>query len=86
MAESGYPDFLASSWTALVVPAKTPAAVVAKLSDNLAKVVASPDLRSYLAGLESEAMPMNPAQLDAFIRQEIDKWSQTAKRANVRLE
>ena len=86
VAEAGYPGFLASSWTALVVPAKTPAAVVAKLSESLAKVVASPDMRSYLAGLESEAMPMSPAQLDGFLRQEIDKWISTAKRAGVRIE
>jgi tripartite-type tricarboxylate transporter receptor subunit TctC len=86
VAESGYPDFFASSWTALVTPAKTPAPVVAKLSEALSKVIASPDLHSYLAGLESEAMPMTPAQLDAFLRQEIDKWSNTAKRAGVRLE
>ncbi len=86
VAEAGYPGFLASSWTALVVPAKTPAAVVAKLSETLAKVVASPDMRSYLAGLESEAMPMSPVQLDGFLRQEIDKWISTAKRAGVRIE
>ena len=86
VAEAGYAGFLASSWTALVVPAKTPAAVVAKLSETLAKVVASPDMRSYLAGLESEAMPMSPVQLDGFLRQEIDKWISTAKRAGVRIE
>jgi tripartite-type tricarboxylate transporter receptor subunit TctC len=86
VAEGGYPTYLASSWTALVVPSKTPAPIVAKLSEALAKVVASPDMRGYLAGLESEAMPMSPGQLDAFLRQEIDKWSTTAKRAGVRLE
>ena len=86
VAEAGYPNFLASSWTALVAPAKTPAPVLAKLSDVLAKVVAAPGMRSYLAGLESEAMPMSPAQLDVFLRQEIDKWSSTARRAGVRLE
>ena len=86
VAEAGYPGFLASSWTAIVAPAKTPAPVLAKLSEALAKVVAAPDMRTYLAGLESEAMPMPPAQMDAFLRQEIDKWSSTAKRAGVRLE
>jgi len=86
VAEAGYPNFLASSWTALVVPAKTPAPVVAKLSEALGKVIASPDMLSYLAGLESEAMPMSPAQFDTFLKQEIGKWSTTAKRAGVRLD
>ena len=86
VAEAGYPTYLASSWTALVVPAKTPAPIVAKLSETLAKVVASPDMRSYLAGLESEPMPMTPVQMDTFLKQEIAKWSTTAKRAGVRLD
>jgi tripartite-type tricarboxylate transporter receptor subunit TctC len=84
VAESGYPGFLATSWTSLVAPANTPAPVIARLSEALAKVVGSADMRSYLRGLESEPMPMNPAQLDALLRQEIDKWTATAKSAGVR--
>ena len=86
VAESGYPDFLASSWTAVVAPAKTPAPIIAKLSEAMTKMSASPDLAKYFSDRESEAMPMNAAQLGAFIRQEVDKWSQTAKRAGVRLD
>jgi tripartite-type tricarboxylate transporter receptor subunit TctC len=84
VAESGYPGFLASSWTCLVAPAKTPTAIVSRLSDALAKVVNAPDMRSYLQGLESEPMPMTPTQLDALLREEIDKWTATAKSAGVR--
>lgn len=86
IAESGYPGFQATSWTALVTPAKTPLPVIARLSEVLGQVTASPEMRRYLASVESEPMPMNPNQLDAFLKQEIDKWSKTAKHANVRLE
>ena len=54
VAEQGLPGFDASSWVALVAPAKTPAPVLAKLRAEVAKVMASPDIVKRFADLGSE--------------------------------
>ena len=43
MAESGYPGFEAEGWVGLLVPAATPKPIIDKLSDELAKIIASPE-------------------------------------------
>src|SRR5207248_3496555 len=54
VAEQGLPGFDASSWMGLVAPAKTPAPVLARLSEEIARVLKEPDMIVRIRELGSE--------------------------------
>ncbi len=86
VAESGVPGFSAVSWMAFVAPAKTPAPIVAKLSDAIRSVVATPDMQSYFLAQGVEPMPLTSAQLSTFIKAEVDKWGKAAHAAGAKVD
>lgn len=85
VAES-FPGFSAVSWMAFVAPAKTPAPVVAKLSDAVLKVVNTPEMKQYFLAQGVEPMPMSSVELGSFIKSEVDKWGKAAKAAGAKVD
>ena len=85
VAES-YPGFSAVSWMAFVAPAKTPAPIVAKLSEAVIKVVNTPDMQKYFLAQGVEPMPMTSVELGKFIKSEVEKWGKAAKVAGAKVD
>ncbi|CCJ57639.1 putative lipoprotein [Bordetella bronchiseptica MO149] len=85
MAESGYPDFEVLGWFTLLAPAKTPDATVQAYNDALKKISADPDFVAQLAKLGGEAVARTPAQADAYIAEEVDKWGKVIRTAHINL-
>ena len=85
VAES-YPGFSAVSWMAFVAPAKTPAPIVAKLSEAVIKVVNTPDMQKYFLAQGVEPMPMTSVELGKFIKSEVEKWGKAAKAAGAKVD
>ena len=86
VAESGYKDFAAMDWKAVVAPAGTPADVVKRMNAEVAKALTQPAL---LATLEAEgSIPMSgtPAQAADFIRTEQAKWGALIREAGIKAE
>lgn len=81
-----YPGFSAVSWMAFVAPAKTPAPIVAKLSDAVIKVVNTPEMQKYFLAQGVEPMPMSSSELGRFIKSEVDKWGKAAKAAGAKVD
>jgi tripartite-type tricarboxylate transporter receptor subunit TctC len=77
-AESGLPGFESSGWFGIVVPAGTPADVIATLNSAFVTVLKDPDVIERIRALGAEPMPMAPADYAAFINSEIDKWLKVA--------
>lgn len=67
----------------LVAPAKTPKEVVNRLNEALAEVLASDELKQRFAGGEIRPIHMTPEQTAAFIRAEIDRYAEIAKKAGI---
>jgi len=84
IAESGVPGFEATLFSALVAPAKTPPSIVRKLQQEVAKVLAVPELKERLDQLGVEPGGMSPEATAARIRQEIGIYGPIAKAAGVR--
>jgi tripartite-type tricarboxylate transporter receptor subunit TctC len=74
LAEQGYPDTDASNWYGLLAPAKTPAAVIAKLNSAVNAALDDPVTREKL--IKSGATPVGgtPQAMGAFLKAEYDKW------------
>ena len=86
VAESGLPGFEANNWYGVVVPAKTPQSIVARLNAELVKVLYSPGLRETYANQGIEAIPGTPAEFTAYIKSEIAKWGKIVKAAGIRAD
>ena len=84
--ESGFKGFDAQQWYGVVGPAGLPAPIVNLLNESLAVVLRAPDLRDKLSVEAIEPMVMQPEQFAAFIKADIDRWTQLAKDRNIALE
>lgn len=86
MQEAGVGDFSLTLWTGLLAPAGTPAPVMKRLQDELAKTLRDPDVRSRLLAM---AVTPDSGNADSFaktIATEIELWATVAKAANIKAE
>jgi tripartite-type tricarboxylate transporter receptor subunit TctC len=86
VAEQGLPGFDSSSWIALVAPAKTPRAVLAKLRADTAKAIASPDIVKRLTDLGSEPGTADEMEVRAFLAAETKKWAEVIRASGAKVE
>ncbi len=86
IAESGYPGFEYTSWSGLLAPARTPAAIVRKLHLESVKALALPDLRAKLTDLGLEVVGNSPDEFAAVIKSEIPKWAKVIKEAGIKAD
>jgi len=84
--ESGVPDFEATSWVALLAPAKTPRAVIDKINRELDAALADPAVIEKLATLGIVPAPGSPANLTERMRADLAKYGKVVKDANIRAE
>ena len=84
--ESGLPTFVASSWNALAAPAKTPAAVIARLNKEIAAALDSPDVRKKLADLNVEARASSSEQAAELLASETRRWGEVITRAKIQAQ
>jgi tripartite-type tricarboxylate transporter receptor subunit TctC len=81
--EAGYPDSNYNFWNGLLVPAKTPRAIVDRLNAEVSAVLAMPEVQKKLDVQGVEPSPVTPAEYDAQIRQEVADNIRIAKAAGV---
>lgn len=83
IAESGYAGFEASVWHAFIAPRGTPPAVVEKLSAEIRKALALPEVKDRLAALGAEVSPTGPEQLGAMVRSERERYGKLIREAKI---
>lgn len=86
MQEAGVADFEVDSWYAMLVPAKTPKAIIDKLNKALNTVLAEPAIRAQLLEQGAEAVGGTPEALGKTIAVELPKWAKLAKDANIKAD
>lgn len=79
MVESGFKDVVAQAWVGVLAPAKTPADVVARTAAALNKATSGNALTERLAGYGMRPLTMTPAQFDAVLRSDIERWRPVVK-------
>ena len=86
IAESGVAGFQVENWQGIVVPSKTPRAIVERLNGEIIKVLAQPAMVEVLGTQGLDAAGNAPAQFDALIRSEIDKWKKLVQATGIRVD
>jgi tripartite-type tricarboxylate transporter receptor subunit TctC len=79
VAEQGLAGFDSASWVALAAPAKTPAPVVAKLREEVGKVLVAPEIVARIRELGSEPGTVNEKDVRAFLDAETKKWAEVIR-------
>ena len=80
------PGFEASSWYGVFAPARTPAEVIIKLNQEMARALTPVEVRQRLAAEGTEVVAGNPEDFMQLFRAEAAKWARVIKQAGIRLE
>jgi tripartite-type tricarboxylate transporter receptor subunit TctC len=80
------PGFEVTVWGGVVVPARVPKLVVARLNAAINKTLDSPALKEKYAAIGYELVGGTPEQFDAFVKKEIAKWADVVKRSGAKAD
>jgi tripartite-type tricarboxylate transporter receptor subunit TctC len=84
MAEAGIPDFDTSLWFGIMAPAGTPQNAIQKVANAAEKAMRRPDAVEVLEKQGFDPLGEGPDAFGAYLRSEIIRWSEVARRAGVR--
>ena len=86
ISEAGVPGFEAYSWAGFVAPAGTPKDIVAKLSADIGRVLALPEVKQRLLEAGAEARPTTSDEFGRILNAELAKWGKVVKAANIQAD
>ena len=79
VAESGVPGFSAEAWWGLLAPAKTPAAITARMHEEFVKVLKMPAVRERLEQQGMSIRASSPEEFSKFVAAEIARWGKVVR-------
>ena len=86
-AEAGIPGLDISGWIGLLAPARTPRPIIARLHEEIVRILATPEVRErFLTTLGSNIVGNTPEQFAADIASDSARWSQIIKDAGIKIE
>jgi len=80
------PGYVGDAWHGLFAPTGTPQAIVDKLSADVAKVLAIPEVHKRLTEIGLEPVGTTPAEFAAVVRRDYEKWGHVIRNANIKLD
>ena len=83
IAEAAVPGYTYESWFGLMAPAGTPPTILAKVSQDVAQVLKTPDMIEKLTAFGSIPAPNSPEQFDAIIKSDTERYGKVLKDAGV---
>jgi tripartite-type tricarboxylate transporter receptor subunit TctC len=84
LTEQGYPNTEASNWYALLAPAKTPPAVIAKLNKAVSDALNDPEVHDKLVKAGATPVGGTPEALGAFMKSEYEKWGKVVAERGIK--
>jgi tripartite-type tricarboxylate transporter receptor subunit TctC len=83
IAESGVPGYSAQVWFGVFAPAGTPRPIVDRLHAEISRAITDPEIKTKLDALGNEVSGLGPDDFGAFVRSEVTRWAEIARKANV---
>jgi tripartite-type tricarboxylate transporter receptor subunit TctC len=83
IAEAGVPGYLADNWWGIVVPAGTPALIVAKLYKNVEAALKAPELQAVFVREGATTLEMSSAEFGEYMKVEMAKWARVVKEGHI---
>jgi tripartite-type tricarboxylate transporter receptor subunit TctC len=73
-------------WLGLLAPKGTPPAIVERLNRELKAALGAPEVRSYFNEAGIEPVGSSPAEMDAYFRDERDRWARVVRETGARID
>ena len=86
LEQSGYKGSATELWWGVLAPAGTPQPVVDRLNTEINRIIQSAEMKEFFLKEGAEPASMKPAEFEAFIASEIERWKQVAKAADIKGE
>jgi len=86
LSEAGVPGYEATIWVGLMAPKGTPKDVVDRLNQAVSKIASQADVRQQWGKQGAVPMLMNPAVFDKYIQDDVAKWAQVIRAANIKMD
>jgi len=86
VSEAGVPGYEATIWLGIMAPKGTPPEIVDRLNAEIARIIAKPAIREAWARQGAVPMTMTPAEFDAFLRRDTDKWAKVIQQAGIKVQ
>ncbi len=86
VSEAGVPGYEVANWIGIVAPAGTPAAIVEKLSREIAAIQDLPEVQKQFANEGADVIRMSPDAFGAFMQSEMAKWERVVKEGGIKAE
>lgn len=86
MAEAGVPGYEVYEWNGIFALAATPAPILVKLSNAIAKVMQSPEVRDKVLSLGGEPFQGNAEAADKFIKAQMIEWAKLVKSGKIAVD
>ena len=83
IAETVVPDFDVLGWYAVAAPAKLPAGLLQRLNRLVHEALKRPEVADKLLALGAEVRPTTPGEAQAFVAQEVARWTKVIREANI---
>lgn len=83
IAESGVPGFEVTNWFGILAPAGTPAAIVERIHQQVARILQNPANEQLVFKLGLEPAPMAPREFEGFMRGEVEKWLRVVREMRI---
>jgi len=83
IAELGFPGFETESWNALYAPSSMPASLVARINEDVVKVLKMPETIALFRQQAFKTVGNSSAQATAYLKSETEKWGGVIKAANI---
>ena len=82
--ESGYKGFEVSGWYGIMAPAKTPAAIIARLNQDIVAVLTTGETPKQLMTRGYDPSPMTPEAFAKYLQAEVTRWSKAIKQYGIK--
>ena len=86
VSEAGVPGYQTTIWLGIMAPKATPQDIVDRLNAEITKIISKPAMREAWAKQGAVPMTMTPAEFDAFLRRDIEKWAKVIQQAGIKVQ
>ncbi len=86
LAESGVPGYELEQWWGIVVPAGTPRDIIDKLNAELNRILATPEIKSFMAHEGADPAPSTPEALARHLSAELERWTALVDRTGLKVQ
>ncbi len=84
--EAGLPGYEVKSWQGILAPAKTPKAIIEKLSQEIAKILRTPEVRDNLLNMGADPFISTSQEFAALIKADLVKYAKLIRETKIKIE